>query len=343
MNDKILHELVSRYMRVHGGNIEELKLSLSSIYDYCIVKKKEDFIKYSIFVDETILDNYNDIYSIAGFIKNSSGNVRCRADFFIMVSNDENSDKVLNFILNSMYNLGIETGAASINRESFRVLKITQNMQDEVNELVQCLNYMHKPGHRINKGNDFVPWITYIIIGINVLFFIVSAFLSGSIVSINGNVLYYMGANYRDAVLSGEYYRLFTCMFLHAGIMHIGFNMYALYTTGPLVEKIYGRVKYALIYFVSGIAASIFSIIFSDVMSIGASGAIFGIFGSLFVFGMQHKNVINKGFIANIASVIGINLVMGFSVQGIDNFAHIGGLIGGAVTTKMMKTDLNTK
>jgi rhomboid protease GluP len=107
--------------------------------------------------------------------------------------------------------------------------------------------------------------------------------------------------------------------------------MYALYSIGPVVEKIYGPKKYILIYFVSGILSSLLSYTMSPAMSIGASGAIFGLLGAMLVYAYNMRKRIGKGLIKNIVTVIAINLFIGMTIPNIDNFAHIGGLLGGLI------------
>jgi rhomboid protease GluP len=181
------------------------------------------------------------------------------------------------------------------------------------------------------QGNFKNSAVTYSIIGINILVFIISAILSRSIMDINIYVLVFLGAKYNPAIEQGQWYRLFTSMFLHGGLIHIAANMYSLYSIGPLVEHIYGRYRYIVIYLVSGVIASLFSFWFSPYASIGASGAIFGLLGVIFVFAVKERKRIGKGFVRNVTSTVIINLFIGLSLPGIDNFAHLGGLLCGTV------------
>lgn len=186
------------------------------------------------------------------------------------------------------------------------------------------------------------PYVTYIIIAINIIMYVISVILTISltnsgldgIVSVDNRILVLLGAKYNPCIIAGQYYRLITCTFLHAGIVHIFFNMYALYSVGPFIEKAFGRIKFMLIYFISGITSSLFSFIFfGDGISIGASGAIFGLFGAMLVFAIKYKNRIGKQFMINILGLIAINLIMGATIPNIDNYGHIGGLLGGVIVT----------
>lgn len=182
--------------------------------------------------------------------------------------------------------------------------------------------------------------VTYTIIGINIFLFIVSALLSGSFMNINDYVLISMGAKYNPAIEQGQWFRLVTCTFLHGGLIHIAANMYSLYSIGPLVESLYGKYKYIFMYFAAGIVSSLFSFWFSNSVSIGASGAIFGLLGIVFVFAMKERKRIGKDFLMNVGSVVVVNLFIGFSLPGIDNFGHIGGLFAGVILGLIVR--LNT-
>lgn len=166
--------------------------------------------------------------------------------------------------------------------------------------------------------------------------YLISAFLSGSILEMDARVLVYLGANFAPLIDMGEYYRFITCAFLHGGIMHIALNMYALYAIGPLIEKTYGKSKFTLIYFISAIIASFFSYKFSIGVSMGASGAIFGLLGAALVLSIRMRKVIGEDFKRSIISVILVNVIIGLSISNIDNFAHLGGLLGGTLVSMVV-------
>ncbi len=130
-----------------------------------------------------------------------------------------------------------------------------------------------------------------------------------------------------------EYYRLITGTFIHANIVHLLLNCYSLYVIGTQIESFMGRWKYLVIYFVSALTGSLLSILLSDAASIGASGAIFGLMGSLLYFGYHYRVYLGSVLKSQIIPLILFNLLIGFITPGIDNFAHIGGLIGGALAT----------
>lgn len=221
----------------------------------------------------------------------------------------------------------------SADYESGKVLYYSNDSIETAEHIAGALNLVRSK--KIKHIDSTLPIVTITLIALNVLYFIVSVVMSGSIlsiVSISQEVLVELGAKYNAGIASGQYYRLITCMFLHGGIVHIALNMYALYAIGPLVERVYGKVKYLLIYFIGGVSASLLSYIMSPTISIGASGAIFALLGACLVLAVKMKRRIGKGFFNNIITVIVINLVLGLSLPDIDNFGHVGGLLGGIVT-----------
>lgn len=182
------------------------------------------------------------------------------------------------------------------------------------------------------------PIITYILIALCIIMFIVSGF------GYKTDTLVLFGANYGPLVKHGEIYRLITCMFLHAGIVHLGLNMYSLFIVGPRLEDFFGKWKYLLIYLISGISASLLSIgLNGDVVSVGASGAIFGLFGALLYFGYTYRGYIATIIRSQIVPIVLYNLLIGFFIPGIDMWGHVGGLIGGVITANMLGTIENKK
>ncbi len=178
-----------------------------------------------------------------------------------------------------------------------------------------------------------VPYVSYIIIALCIIMFLVT--MGGTDIQ----TLLKYGANLDILTKSGDYYRLVSSMFLHIGIFHILFNMYALYIIGPQVEGFFGKWKFLIVYFVSGICGSMMSIAFNPgIVSAGASGAIFGLFGALLYFANNYRGYIGTVVKSQIVPVIVMNLVLGFVIQGVDIWAHIGGLVGGLITANMLGT-----
>jgi membrane associated rhomboid family serine protease len=138
----------------------------------------------------------------------------------------------------------------------------------------------------------------------------------------------------KAAVQDGEYWRLLSPVLVHGSLLHLGFNMYALWIIGPTVETLYGSPRFLFIYLACAAAGSTASYVFSPApLSVGASGAIFGLFGVLLVADRVHKPALTRNarnLTMQIGALIAINLVIGFTIPGIDNAAHIGGLLAGA-------------
>ena len=138
------------------------------------------------------------------------------------------------------------------------------------------------------------------------------------------------GAKSNILIEQGQVWRLLTCAFLHSGLVHIACNMYSLYIIGPQIQQIYGTKKYLIIYIISCITSSLLSYFMSpNSISVGASGGIFGLMGALLAFAIIERHTIQKKYISSLIQIIVINLFIGLSIKNIDNFGHIGGLIGG--------------
>lgn len=175
------------------------------------------------------------------------------------------------------------------------------------------------------------PIMTYLLIAINTVVFL-SMYLFGN-GSRDVSTLIDFGANYGALVKSGEYYRLVTSAFIHIGLLHFIMNNYALYIIGSQIESFLGRFKYIVVYLLSAVMGNLLSIVFSDFISAGASGAIFGLFGALLFFGYHYRIYLGTVLKSQVIPLIVLNLIIGFTISGIDNAAHIGGLIGGYLLT----------
>ncbi|MES2725648.1 MAG: rhomboid family intramembrane serine protease [Bacteroidota bacterium] len=188
---------------------------------------------------------------------------------------------------------------------------------------LQELLYLFKP----TKDFFFTP----IIIDINILIFILMAFGGANIMLPDNESLLNWGANFKPLTLEGQWWRILTACFLHIGIIHLLLNVYALLYIGALLEPILGKAKFIIAYLLTGIAASIASLWWHDItISAGASGAIFGMYGIFLA--LLSTNLIEAGkrkaLLASIVFFVGYNLLNGLK-DGIDNAAHIGGLVSG--------------
>jgi membrane associated rhomboid family serine protease len=177
--------------------------------------------------------------------------------------------------------------------------------------------------------------ITRILIAVNVAIYLVGASQGGGL-SDPGSSINRPGSLYRHMVLFGPWvphggwYRLVTAMFLHEDLLHIGFNMFALYLIGTPVEQYLGRARYVGLYFVSGLAGSAGALLQTPTTPVlGASGAIFGILGAMLILEWQ----ITGRLAGNAMTWIVINLVISFAIPNISWGGHVGGLIGGILVT----------
>lgn len=201
---------------------------------------------------------------------------------------------------------------------------------------IPIINYMINENNK--KKINFKKYkVTYTVIILNILVYLIEIIKSRNLIDINIYTLIQMGAKINILINRGEIYRLITSTFLHGGIMHILFNMSALNIIGKEVEYIYGSKKYILIYILSALSGSLFSYLFNpNSVSVGASGAIFGLLGAMLVFGLKEKNKIGKQYVKNILETLAINVIIGITISNIDNYAHLGGLIMGAISALIL-------
>jgi membrane associated rhomboid family serine protease len=175
--------------------------------------------------------------------------------------------------------------------------------------------------------------VTSVLLVANIAMFIVEI-LTGAAGGVRtGNEIVDLGALVPALVADGQYWRLFTAMFLHANVLHLAFNMYALYLFGNLIEDALGTVRFVLIYVLCGLLASITSFAFSSPfqVGVGASGAIFGLLGAWVAYNYRRRgSALAAANLQTALMIVGINVFLGFSIPGIDNFAHFGGLASGA-------------
>lgn len=174
-----------------------------------------------------------------------------------------------------------------------------------------------------------IPIFTYFFLGINILMWLAVTYISYRYKIDSNEAIIRLGAKYNLLIMEGQYWRFVTPMFLHWNIIHLLVNSYSLYAVGPAVESIFGRWKFLVIYMTAGILGNIASFALSLNPSAGASGAIFGLLGALLFVVQRQRIGFRSSFGASVIITIGFNILYGFSNPGIDNFAHIGGLIGG--------------
>ena len=187
--------------------------------------------------------------------------------------------------------------------------------------------------------------VTRLIVAVNLVVFALMAFSSGTLFSPSGETLIEWGANFGPKTLGDEWWRVFTSMFIHVGIIHVGLNMWVLWDAGHLVERMVGNVGFLVLYVISGVFGSVASVYWNNnVLSAGASGAVFGVFGALMGFIMLRGDSIPKAILGPLRksgfAFLGYNLIFGFAIDWIDNAAHIGGLVAGFVCGVLMSHSL---
>lgn len=170
------------------------------------------------------------------------------------------------------------------------------------------------------------PFFTYIFIALQILVFLILEAAGGST---DTSTLIKFGAKFNPLILEGEWWRFFAPIIIHIGLLHLVMNTLALFYLGTMVERLYGNSRFLFIYIFAGFTGVLASFIYSPNLSAGASGGIFGCFGSLLYFGMINPRLFWRTLGLNILVVLGINLAFGFTFPGIDNAGHIGGLLGG--------------
>jgi rhomboid protease GluP len=176
--------------------------------------------------------------------------------------------------------------------------------------------------------------LTWIVVALNVLVFLAMLGGGNSIFNPTSGALIHWGANFGPSTTAGEWWRLATSMFLHVGLLHIAFNMYVLMQIGPPIEHLFGKTGFALIYVTAGLCGGLASLAWNPhLVSAGASGAIFGLYGGLLGFLGIHRRVFPPPLLASLAKgamvFVGFNLVYGLASPNIDIAAHVGGLVGG--------------
>lgn len=166
------------------------------------------------------------------------------------------------------------------------------------------------------------PFLSYAILALNVIVYLADVSMGGQLTM--------LGMKDNTAIMAGEWWRLVTPMFLHAGVAHLGVNSFSLYIIGPQVERSYGYWKFAVLYLLAGVAGAEASFVFSPYPSVGASGALFGLVGALLPLLYRNREVLadTRRRITSLIQVIVLNLIIGL-IPGIDDWAHAGGLAGG--------------
>lgn len=181
---------------------------------------------------------------------------------------------------------------------------------------------------RIQSGP---PYVTYTLLGVTVLVFLLQL---GSLTLFGADLPAYYGLKENTLISQGQFWRLITPMFLHSTnmLLHVVFNMYALFSFGPTLERYYGHAGFVVLYFLAGFTGNVLSYLFSPNPSLGASTAIFGLVGAEAVFLFRNRKLLGgqaQSALINLLVIVVLNLFLGLSSGFVDNWGHIGGLVGG--------------
>lgn len=223
------------------------------------------------------------------------------------------------------------------------ILEIEDAKEEGIELFVKLTDDINKKNFEETKKAEDVfskkkPILTYIFIFICFVLYIITAVESLNFIELDPNVLYKYGALVNFEMMGKniiELYRLITSVFLHGGLLHLLCNMYSLYVIGPQLESFFGKTKYTIIFIGSGIIGNLLSMAFlqDTYVSVGASGAIFGLLGALLYFGYHYRVYLSGVIKSQIIPLIILNLIVGFIGTSINNLAHIGGLIGGILVS----------
>jgi len=222
-----------------------------------------------------------------------------------------------------------------ITKDPFIYFFTHDEMEDPDQAFHEIMKVERKREEDIRKIFDYgMPFFTFFFIAVNALMFVIMTFAGGST---NTEILLRFGAKESFLITHGEYWRFITPIFLHIGFLHFVLNNLALYFLGQMTEKIYGSARFLFIYLMAGIIGNIGSFLFvPSSLGAGASGSIFGLFGALLYFGYIYPDLFFRTMGKDILTIIGINLVFGLVVPNIDNYAHMGGLLGGFLIASIL-------
>lgn len=318
---------------LHGAENEIWLENMDS--DYRIVRIVSNYIHN----DEQFKFNVFRTKQIVKKIKKQTFSLNMNTiSFYVNLGENVNLDKFEND-----NNVSVNVKNIDDLNNSSIVMKSFPDITDETDFKESGIELFAKLTENINKKNEKnnsiaadvfkrkIPYITLGIILINfVMFLLMYLFGNGSEDVVT---LVNFGALYKDLVLRGDYFRLLTCAFLHIGVAHLLVNSYSLYVIGSQLESFLGRTKFLFVYLVSALCGSLMSITFNSYVSAGASGAIFGLLGSLLYFGFNYRVFLGNVLKSQIIPLIILNLGLGFIVSGVDSAAHIGGLIAGCLAT----------
>ncbi len=203
-------------------------------------------------------------------------------------------------------------------------------------------------GYRLHSATPRV-WVTHAIIAVNVIVFLAMLADGAGLMTSNTEVHLRWGANFGPLTKEGEWWRLFACTVLHFGILHLAMNMWALWSAGGLVERLYGNASFIAIYVFAGLTGSFASLLWNAdrVVSVGASGAVFGVFGALGAYVLRQPGSVPRSVLKSLTgstiAFIAYSIAIGAMVSAIDNAAHAGGFAGGFLLAWLLARPLHPR
>lgn len=281
------------------------------------------------------------------FSYSSKGNFYFYAVFVFESTPGSGIIEIISKNLHSEYGAAKDVSCLSISLSScevkkyFKVPPTTYNLDKTLENLAVSGNYKNaqlpdmlqlvrskEASYRINYKTD-KPYGTYGFLALNIAIFFILTLAAKYSGDNYYDLLDTYGSKYNSKILAGEYWRLFTPIFLHVNEIHLLMNSYFLYSIGKLVEGIYGSSKFIFVYLIAGVMGNIASFAFSPYTSVGASGALMGMLGALLYYGLENPTQFKRYFGYNIIANIVIMVIFGLSNSHIDNYAHFGGMAGG--------------
>lgn len=301
-------------------NTEQYKMDLFKMH-YVIKQIKRKTLSFKMNVLNICLD-------IGNSVELENDNSKYINTINVTSISDIKKDKTLGDIFPK-----IKTNNFKRNRNLEEVIHATE----DINKKTESENMKYE---NVFKPKKIV--FTKVVIGLCILMYLITLgygyYLNKKGFAYGYNTaLVMLGANNLALFKAGEYYRILASIFLHGSLWHLIINMYSLWIIGSQVENFVGKYKFLAIYLLSGLMGNLLSLVFlGNNIAIGASGAIFGLMGCLLYFGYHYRLYLSSALTNQIIPIILLNLFLGFAISGIDNAAHIGGLIGGYLSTMIV-------
>ena len=313
--DLISNEQISYKLKMAGNNLAQMGSTTVMAFQIFIFNSQPDELKLQLIKEGQMEDVYLRKYLPCIIVDLSNRKVTKLYNLPIQT-------KGLEETLYSMLGVDVNNEEVSVDTDNLMNADVETGIETD-----------YAPSHFFSK----VPFLTYGLIIVNVALWLIMN-IYALVKDINVQSLFTsFGAKENFRILAGEYWRFLTPIFLHADFQHLLMNCLSLIVFGKMVEGIYGHKKFAFIYLFSGIMGNIASFMFSPHSAVGASGAIFGLMGAIVYLSVENPKLFKRYFGNNILVMVVISLVYGFVSPGIDNFGHIGGLVGGFLSSGIVK------